>query len=75
MTPIEALAQESQNQHARYHALYGTSPVTGEGLRELAAYSRGVGAEATDTRSTVLALNFSDDVIAPFEQKTRSNPF
>lgn len=75
MTPIEALARESQEQHARYHALYGTSPVTGDGLRQLATYSRGIGAEATDVRQTVLGLKFSDEVIAPFERQTRSNPF
>lgn len=75
MSPIELLAMQSQEQHARYHALYGTSPVTGAGFRELGSYSRAVGADASDTRGAVLSSKFSDEVITPFARATRSNPF
>lgn len=62
MTPIEALAEESQQQHVRYHQLYGTSPVRGDGLRAVARLSRDVARQAQDVRQRVLELNFSTAV-------------
>jgi hypothetical protein len=62
MSPIEALAQESQEQHQRYYDLFGTNPVRGDGLREIAAYSHELGKQARDIRAQVLALNFSTAV-------------
>ena len=40
MSAIEPLIEESQEQHRRYYALFGHSPVRGDGLREVAALSR-----------------------------------
>jgi hypothetical protein len=62
MSPIEALAMESQEQHRRYYELFGTNPVSGDGLRELAGYCREVGKQARDIRQGVLALHFSTAV-------------
>lgn len=62
MHPIEALAEESQQQHLRYHQLYGTNPVRGDGLREVARLSREVGRQAREVRQGVLDLNFSTEV-------------
>lgn len=62
MTPIEALAEQSQHQHLRYHQLYGTNPVRGDGLREVARLSREVGRQAREVRQRVLDLNFSTEV-------------
>ena len=58
----EALAIPSQEQHRRYHELFGTNPVRGDGLRQLGAYSREVGKQARDIREGVLALDFSTAV-------------
>ena len=62
MSPIDALIMESQEQHRRYYELFGTNPVRGDGLRELAAYSREVAKQTRDIRQGVLALNFSTAV-------------
>jgi len=62
MSAIDALIMESQEQHRRYYELFGTNPVRGDGLRELAAYSREVAQQACDIRQGVLALNFSTAV-------------
>ena len=62
MIPIEALAMQSQEQHRRYHELYGTSPVRGDGLREIAAYSREVGRRERDLRQQIINLHFSTEV-------------
>lgn len=62
MSPIEQLANESQEQHRRYHELFGTSPVRGDGLRDIANYSRDVARQAREIRQGVLALNFSTAV-------------
>jgi hypothetical protein len=62
MSPIEALAEESQQQHLRYHQLFGTNPVRGDGLREVARLSREVGRQAREVRQGVLNLNFSTEV-------------
>lgn len=61
-SPIEQLAIQSQEQHRRYHELFGTNPVRGDGLRQLGAYSREVGKQARDIREGVLALDFSTAV-------------
>ena len=42
MSPIELLAMESQEQHRRYHELFGLNPVGGDGLRDLARRARGL---------------------------------
>jgi len=63
MSPIEALANESQEQHRRYHELFGTSPVRGDGLRDLANRSREVARQERDVRQGVLNLNFSTEVL------------
>ncbi|MEN4449116.1 MAG: hypothetical protein EKK51_09715 [Mycolicibacterium sp.] len=62
MSPIELLAEESQQQHLRYHQLYGTSPVRGDGLRDVARLSREVARQAVEVRQGVLNLNFSTAV-------------
>jgi hypothetical protein len=62
MSPIELLAIQSQEQHRRYHELFGTNPVRGDGLRELATYSRQVAQQARDVRDGVIALDFSTAV-------------
>ncbi|MEW2484214.1 hypothetical protein AB0876_31975 [Mycobacterium sp. NPDC049093] len=62
MIPIEALAEQSQQQHLRYHQLYGANPVRGDGLREVARRSREVGRQAREIRQRVLDLNFSTEV-------------
>lgn len=62
MTPIELLAQQSQEQHARYHALFGLSPVGGEGLRDLARRAREVGLRERQVCQGVINLNFSTRV-------------
>lgn len=62
MSPIEALAEESQQQHVRYHQLYGTSPVRGDGLRDLAKRSHELAQQAREIRQGVLDLNFSTEV-------------
>lgn len=61
-SPIELLAEESQQQHLRYHQLYGTSPVRGDGLRDVARLSREVALRAIEVRQGVLNLNFSTQV-------------
>lgn len=63
MSPIEALAMESQEQHRRYHELYGQNPVGGDGLREIANLSRAVAAEVRELRQDVIALDFSTQVL------------
>jgi hypothetical protein len=63
MSPIEALANESQEQHRRYHELFGTSPVRGDGLRDLANYSREVARQERGIRQGVINLNFSTEVL------------
>ncbi|ORX14139.1 hypothetical protein [Mycobacterium xenopi] len=62
MSPIDALILQSQEQHRRYYELFGTNPVRGDGLRELAAYSREVANQARDIRQQVIALHFSTAV-------------
>lgn len=62
MSPIEALVAESQQQHRRYHELFGTSPVRGDGLREIARYSREVASRERQIREGVIALRFSTEV-------------
>jgi len=72
-SPIEQLVIASQEQHRRYYELFGTNPVRGDGLRELAAYSRQVGQQARDIRDDVLALDFSTEVSGPFAESTSSD--
>ncbi len=62
MSPIEALAMESQQQHRRFHELFGLSPVPGDGLREIARYSHEVARRERDIRAGVIALHFSTEV-------------
>ncbi|MFV8227417.1 hypothetical protein [Mycolicibacterium fortuitum] len=62
MSPIEAVVEESQQQHVRYHGLYGSNPVRGDGLREVARLSREAGRQAREVRQRVLDLNFSTEV-------------
>jgi hypothetical protein len=38
-SPIEQLVMASQEQHRRYYELYGQQPVTGDGLRQVAAHA------------------------------------
>lgn len=63
MSPIEAVAMESQEQHRRYHELYGQNPVRGDGLRDIANLSRAVAAEVRELRQDVIALDFSTQVL------------
>lgn len=63
MSPIEALAMESQDQHRRYYELFGQNPVRGDGLRDIANLSRTVAAEIRQVREQVIALNFSTAVL------------
>jgi len=59
MTPIELLVMQSQEQHARYHALFGLNPVSGDGLRDLARRARELGLREREVRQGVINLNFS----------------
>lgn len=69
-SPIEQLVMASQEQHRRYYELYGQQPVTGDGLRQVAAHARAVGQQTHDTRGRVMALNFSSSVMGPFARTT-----
>lgn len=62
MSPIELLVQQSQEQHARYHALFGLSPVGGDGLRDLARRARQISEQERQVRQGVINLNFSTRV-------------
>lgn len=62
MSPIELLAMESQEQHRRYHELFGLNPVRGDGLRDLARYSREVAQREREVRQGVINLHFSTEV-------------
>ena len=55
--------QESQDQHRRYYELFGHSPVSGDGLRDLAVQSRLCAEQARGIRNEVLASNFSTAVL------------
>jgi hypothetical protein len=61
-SPIEALIEQSQDQHRRYLELFGTNPVRGEGLREVRDQCRAVAEQARDLRQQVIDLNFSTAV-------------
>lgn len=61
-SPIEALIQQSQDQHQRYLELFGTNPVRGDGLREVADQCRAVAEQARDLRQQVIDLHFSTAV-------------
>ena len=63
MSAIDALIEESQEQHRRYYELFGHSPVRGDGLREVAALSRQCAEQARGIRQEVLASNFSTAVL------------
>lgn len=67
---IDDLIIESQEQHRRYHGLFGHNPAGGEGLRDLGTYSRGVGRQAAGVRDGVMRLDFSTNVTGPFAQHT-----
>jgi hypothetical protein len=61
-SPMDALIEQSQDQHRRYHELFGTNPVRGDGLRDVHNDCRQVAQQARDTRQDVLNLNFSTEV-------------
>ncbi|MEY8019142.1 hypothetical protein [Mycobacterium servetii] len=67
---IDDLIIESQEQHRRYHGLFGHNPAGGDGLRDLGTYSRSVGKQATSVRDGVMRLDFSTNVMGPFAQET-----
>jgi len=63
MSAIDALVQESQEQHRRYYELFGHSPASGDGLRDLGVQSKACAEQARDIRQEVLASNFSTEVL------------
>lgn len=63
MSPIDALINWSREQHQRYYELFGTNPVRGDGLRELAAYSHELSQQTREIRERVIALDFSTAVL------------
>ena len=62
MSPIELLAMESQEQHRRYHELFGLNPVGGDGLRDIAHRARELSQREREVRQGVITLNFSTAV-------------
>ncbi len=63
MSLIDALAMQSQQQHRRYHELFGTAPVPGDRLYELARESQVLAEEISALRQQVIALDFSTEVL------------
>ncbi|KEF94848.1 hypothetical protein BRW65_26835 [Mycobacterium paraffinicum] len=63
MSAIDALVQESQDQHRRYYELFGHNPVRGDGLREVGELSRQCAEQAREIRQQVLDSNFSTAVL------------
>jgi hypothetical protein len=70
---IEELAAASQEQHRRYHELFGLGPVSGDGMRGAAAHVRDIGQQVKQTRDSVLATNFSTAVMATYGPATRGD--
>ena len=62
MSPIELLAMESQEQHRRYHELFGLNPVGGDGLRDIARRARELSQREREVRQGVINLHFSTAV-------------
>ena len=62
MSPIELLAMESQEQHRRYHELFGLNPVGGDGLRDIARRARELSQREREVRQGVINLDFSTAV-------------
>ena len=63
MSAIDALIQESQDQHRRYYELFGHDPVRGDGLREVGELARQCAEQAREIRQRVLDSNFSTAVL------------
>jgi hypothetical protein len=61
-SPIEALCEQSQEQHRRYLELFGTNPVRGDGLREVRDQCRVLAEQARTLRQNVIDLDFSTAV-------------
>jgi len=53
---------ESQEQHRRYHELFGLNPVGGDGLRDIARRARELSQREREVRQGVINLNFSTAV-------------
>lgn len=70
MGPMGQLESWSQDQHGRYVALFGSNPVDGGGMRALSAFAHQVGDRVHDTRTEVVALQFSSAVSAPYAATT-----
>ena len=61
-SPLDALIEQSQDQHRRYCELFGANPARGDGLREVRDNCRTLAEQARDLRQQVLDLNFSTEV-------------
>lgn len=69
-SPIEQVVEASQQQHRTYYGLYGQSPASGSGLRDLGGYSRRLSADALDVRHSVQGMDFSTYVGSGFSRDT-----
>ncbi|WP_293003256.1 hypothetical protein [Mycobacterium sp.] len=70
MSAIDQLIDESQQQHQRYYDLYGSSPASGDGFRDIVGSARQLAGHIRDTRSDVQALQFSTAVETPYAAAT-----
>ena len=61
-SPIELLAMQSQEQHRRYHELFGTQPGGRRRTARTRRLSRELGQQERDIRQGVIKLDFSTAV-------------
>lgn len=73
MSMAMQLAAASQEQHRRYHELFGTNPATGDGWRDLSAHLRDVSEQIGAARDTVIATHFSTTVMPNYTAATRAD--
>lgn len=68
------VAQASQEQHRRYHELFGSAPTTGDGWQDVATRIRAVARTVDDLHTAVLASKFSTTVLPSYIAATRTDP-
>ena len=67
------LAQASQEQHRRYHELFGSAPVSGDGWQDVAARIRAVAQAVDDLHTAVVSSDFSTTVLPNYVAATRTD--